>query len=70
MYLNQKTLVNEQLSEAKIEYYKIKLAGSDVKGVFQTVNTLLNNNVKRLPTGLSNQTLCNNFVTSFKDKVD
>ncbi len=70
VYVEQKSLVNQLISKAKIEYYKIKLQFSNVKGIFQTVNALLNKNVKRLPTGLSTQMLSNTFVNFFKDKVD
>ena len=37
--------------------------------MFQTVSTLLNKNIRRLPTGFSTQILCNKFVTFFREKV-
>ena len=40
-----------------------------MKGVFQTVNTLLNKNIIRLPTGFSTKVLCDKFVTFFRNKV-
>ncbi|XP_072018281.1 uncharacterized protein [Amphiura filiformis] len=69
MYVNQKTLVNQLIEMAKTEYYKVKLNASNIKGVFQTVNTLLNKNIKRLPTGFSTEVLCDKFVTFFRNKV-
>ena len=41
VYVDQKTLINQLIDKAKIEYYKGKLYASNIKGVFQTVNTLL-----------------------------
>ncbi|XP_072025193.1 uncharacterized protein [Amphiura filiformis] len=69
MYVNQKTLVNQLIDMAKTEYYKVKLNASNIKGVFQTVNTLLNKNIKRLPTGFSTEVMCDKFVTFFRNKV-
>ena len=37
--------------------------------MFQTVSTLLNKNIRRLPTGFSTQILCNKSVTFFREKV-
>ena len=69
VYVDQKTLVNQLIDKAKIEYYKVKLYASNVKGIFQTVNTLLNKNIIRLPTGFSTKVLCDKFVTFFRNKV-
>ena len=71
VYFDQQTLVNQLIDKAKIEYYKVKLYASNVNGVFQTVhvNTLLNKNAIRLPTGFSTKVLCDKFVTLFRNKV-
>ena len=47
VYVDQKTLVNQLIDKAKIEYYNVKLYACNVKGVFKTVNTLLNNKKKK-----------------------
>ena len=66
VYLDQKTLVNQLIDKAKTEYYKVKLYVSNVKGVFQIVNTLLNKNIIRLPTGFS-QTFCVISLSHFSE---
>ena len=69
VYVDQKTLANQLIDKAKIEYYKVKLYACNVKGVFQTVNTLLKKNIIRLPTGFSTKVWCDKFVTFFRNKV-
>ncbi|XP_072016909.1 uncharacterized protein [Amphiura filiformis] len=69
-YIDQKNLVNQLIESAKVDYYKDKLENSDTKGVFQTVNSLLNaKNDRRLPTGDSLQTVCTNLADYFTNKV-
>ncbi|XP_072048824.1 uncharacterized protein [Amphiura filiformis] len=68
-YLEQKSYVNGLIETAKKEFYHDKLASADAKGIFQTVNTLLNKSQKPLPSCDSTQTLCNQFAEFFESKV-
>ncbi|XP_072041020.1 uncharacterized protein [Amphiura filiformis] len=64
-YLEQKSYVNGLIETAKKEFYHEKLASADAKGIFQTVNTLLNKSQKPLPSCDSTQTLCIQFAEFF-----
>ena len=45
-YKDQHNKVNKLIAEAKQSYYNSKLAAADSKGMFQTVNSLLNKGAK------------------------
>lgn len=70
LYLEQLELVNTMIENAKKVYLQGKLKDADSKSMFRTVNSLLNNNNKILPSHDSLPTLCDNFATFFKEKVD
>ena len=58
------------IENAKKVYLKDKLKDADSKSMFRTVNGLLNNGTKVLPSHDSLPDLCDNFATFFKDKVE
>ena len=58
------------IENSKKSYIKNKLEGADVKTVYRTVNGLLNNGPKILPTHDSIQCLSDDFALFFKEKVD
>ena len=58
------------IESAKKAYFRDKLKDADSKSAFRTINGLLNNNNKTLPTHDSLQCLCDDFALYFKDKVD
>ncbi|XP_072015021.1 uncharacterized protein [Amphiura filiformis] len=70
LYLDQHKLVNTMIESAKKAYFRDKLKNADSKSAFRTINGLLNNNNKTLPTHDSLQCLCDDFAFYFKDKVD
>ena len=55
--------------EAKQQYYANKLANANTKMVFQTVNSLLNNQEKPLPAHNDPKDLGNKFAQFFKNKI-
>ena len=55
--------------EAKQQYYANKLANANIKMVFQTVNSLLNNQEKPLPAHNDPKDLGNKFAQFFKNKI-
>ena len=55
--------------QSKETYFAGKLADADVKTVFQTVNSLLNNRTKHLPTHDNPEQLSNGFVNFFVKKI-
>jgi hypothetical protein len=70
LYLNQNKVVNTLIDDSKKLYLRDKLYGADTKSTFRTVNVLLNNNNKILPTNDSLQCLSNEFAIYFKEKVE
>ena len=58
------------IESAKKAYFRDKLKDADSKSAFRTINGLLNNNNKTLPTHDSLQSSCDDFALYFKDKVD
>ncbi|XP_072023162.1 uncharacterized protein [Amphiura filiformis] len=68
-YLDQKNAVNNLIDSEKAKFYQNKFANSDVKGMFENVKTLLNQNTRILPSSDSTVSLCNQFATFFNDKV-
>ena len=57
------------VDDAKKCYIKEQLHTADIKTVFRTVNGLLNNNNKTLPSHDSPQCLSDEFAHYFSDKV-
>ena len=69
-FLSQNSLVNTMIENSKKAYLLENLKDADAKSTFKTVNGLLNNNNKILPTHDSTQELCGDFAMYFKDKID
>ena len=69
LYLEELQRVNTMIDNAKKCYIKEQLCTADIKTVFRTVNGLLNNNNKTLPSHDSPQCLSNEFAQYFRDKV-
>ena len=60
-YIDQRNKVNKLVGSAKTD--------SDIKGVFPTVKTLLNQNTQILPSSETTYDLCAKFASFFNDKV-
>ncbi|XP_072030179.1 uncharacterized protein [Amphiura filiformis] len=68
-YIDQKQKVNQLIETNKTKYYKDKLSDADTKGVFKTVNNLLNKDNRTLPSCDSTKSLCHQFANYFEEKV-
>ena len=68
-YLEQKQAVQDLICGAKREYFHDKLFSADSKQQFRTLNTLLNNTAKLLPSFDSLSDLADKFADFFVDKI-
>ena len=69
LYLDEKKTFNDMLVTAKTEYFIDKLASTDPKGMFATVNTLLNKASTILPDNVSPKQLSDDFADFFSNKI-
>ena len=69
VYLDEKKTFNDMLVTAKTKYFIDKLASTDPKGMFATVNTLLNKASTILPDNASPKQLSDDFADFFSDKI-
>ena len=69
LYLDEKKTFNDMLVTAKTEYFINKLASTDPKGMFATVNTLLNKASTILPDTVSPKQLSDDFADFFSNKI-
>ena len=61
--------VNKLIKDSKIEYFRDRLDSADAKTMYNTLNSLLNSSVQKLPSCNSNVALSNTFAQYFTNKV-
>ena len=69
-YRSQKEHVNKLITDSKIMYFSDKCTNCNIKDMYAIINVLLNKTAQVLPDCDSNTKLADNFLSSFKDKVD
>ncbi|XP_038074801.1 uncharacterized protein LOC119742706 [Patiria miniata] len=69
VFMDWRKHVNCLIEAAKRAYFAKELKNADTKSMFRTVGTLLNKDSKPRPSSDSSQSLANDFINFFTDKI-